>query len=178
MLRADPRLRRRALAGIAAVVVLAALGFVALSRYVGGLELLAATDPAAAVRRLVRLATLVTALLGAGAAAAGLYFFDLSRRALAAGCFPPPGTWLVSDTPVLRGAAARRKARLGAILALLLVAIGVAAPFLAALVIRRVAARQLARPRVDRTALYSADGSGIGRPKPPSTEAAIQAASA
>lgn len=46
-------------------------------------------------------------LVGLGLLAVAWYAFRYARRILDAGCYPPPGGWVLGDTPVLRGTAAR-----------------------------------------------------------------------
>ena len=105
LLRADPRMRRIA---VAIVVAAAALGGIALWAMRRWLDGMIQPSPASQSHLLIAFIWLVgvTVLM---LVALGAYLFHYGRRVRAASLFPPPGAKVVRDTPVLRGAAALRR---------------------------------------------------------------------
>lgn len=110
--RADLRARRRALAlGLGATLAAAAL-IVALPGWLEGWAETLLTRPVLERAHTARLLALAAAGgIGAPIAVLGLYFWRAGGRVLRAGRWPPQGTTVIRDTPVLRGADAIRHAR-------------------------------------------------------------------
>jgi hypothetical protein len=104
--KADPETRRKA---ILVFIFAAALGGLLISGFDHIREPFRAwlvSDPAETARR-ARLALSVSILvLSVPAIASAIYFWLLGRKVLVAQQFPPPGSRVVRDTPVVRGAAA------------------------------------------------------------------------
>jgi hypothetical protein len=68
-------------------------------------------------------------VLALGAVVLGGVLGRLSWRTLSAGRYPPPGTRVINDTPVLHGDRARRYGRGGLVLAALLIVAGLWVPY-------------------------------------------------
>jgi len=131
MIRADPALRRWALAIVLGMTIFGAIVIAYLPDILRELLALAVRSPEEAGRRatLILLAVVAPAtLLGM---LAGVDAIRRSRRALRAGQYPAPGSRVVRDTPVLRGRAARVAGILGVVLGGTLVALGAALPYTA-----------------------------------------------
>ncbi|MCP3963050.1 MAG: hypothetical protein GY719_34865 [bacterium] len=111
--QADARFRTRFLLAMTVVAVVAAAGLVMLDDYLTELQTLAERAQPIAAEKTLKAARVVFALLTAGGAVLGLYLGRVSWRALRSGRFPPPGTRVLSDTVVRRGAAARLYGRAG-----------------------------------------------------------------
>ena len=73
---------------------------------------------------------------GAGLLIFGIYFPRFSLKVLASGQYPPPGTRVVRDTPVMPGPSARRRRGAGIALAVMLLVLGLSVPWIPDLVIR------------------------------------------
>lgn len=102
--RADPHARRRALAlGVGAVLAAGAI-IIALPGWLEGWTDTLLTRPAAERVRVARLLAVAAAgSIGGPVMLLGVYFWRAGGRVLRAGRWPPPGTTVISDTPVLRG---------------------------------------------------------------------------
>lgn len=107
--RADPTTRRRLLIVLLVVLVVGGAVVWWLERWLGDLTAEVAADPDQLVEKaefllgVFVLAFTVPLLLGAA------LIWRLGTRVVAAQRFPPPGTKVVRDTPVVSGAAARRR---------------------------------------------------------------------
>ncbi len=135
--QADPRLRRRVLLALVVASALAAVGLRYLAGYLGALEPQSEEELRQATAQALTLARAILGLVGVAGAALAVHLLHLSRRALAAGRFPPPGARVLSDTPVLTGAAARRTGRQGIALAVLLLGVGLAVLWSAERILRQ-----------------------------------------
>ncbi len=132
MLRADPQARRGALLALAAVLV---IGVVTIA---WGLP--AATDylkrqpPAEALRILqwLALAAFVPMI------PFGYFTWRHGQRILASGQFPPPGTRVIVDTPIVTGRAARARGAALRTLAVLLAVLGAAGAVIVPLLLERL----------------------------------------
>jgi len=105
LLRADPRLRRAAIAIVIAIAAAGGIALWALQRRLDGIH-----DPSPA--SMAQLLTAFVCLIGASVlmlAALGAYLWRCGKRVRAASLFPPPGAKVFRDTAVLRGAAAVRR---------------------------------------------------------------------
>jgi hypothetical protein len=167
MIRADPALRRWALAIVLGMTIFGAIVIAYLPDTLHELLALAVRSPEEAGRR----ATLVLLAVVAPATVLGMWAgidaIRRSRRALRAEQYPAPGSRVVRDTPVLRGRAARVAGTLGVVLGSALIALAVALPYTAyraGMVLRQGCPRRLrhdprpgATPRdVERSAPTSA----------------------
>jgi hypothetical protein len=126
MIRADNRLR--AYTAIALVVIIAC-GFVTYDwtqRALVEIEKLAQYDRQLAFDRAASFLKLAAAVVGVTTAFVAVSEARKARRALAAGEWPPPGTRVLMDTPVVEGEPARRRAKfvIGLSIAMLVIAIG------------------------------------------------------
>jgi hypothetical protein len=127
---ADPRAARRAVALVAATSLMGAAGVMLWGQQRPAVEAWILEDPALTTER-VRLALGLLGLAG-GLPMGGfaVYFWRLGSAVRRAERFPPPGVAVVRDTWVLTGAAARRRAHVIRLFALVLLAVGVAMPVL------------------------------------------------
>ncbi|MEM6456413.1 MAG: hypothetical protein AAF772_15080 [Acidobacteriota bacterium] len=128
VLTADPRLRAVAMV---AVVVFAALGFAGLSwlqAEAALIQQMAQQEPLRAIARFqhatLRFVIVPSLLL----ALTAVWMMRLALRARRADAYPPPGTRVVRDTPIVRGPAARRKAGFGLALGALALTLALATP--------------------------------------------------
>jgi uncharacterized iron-regulated membrane protein len=127
---ADPRAARRAVALVAAASLLGAAGVMLWGQRRPEVEAWILEDPALTTER-VRLALGLLGLAGGlPMACFAAYFWHLGSAARRTGRFPPPGVAVVRDTWVLTGDAARRRAHVIRLFALVLLALGVAMPLL------------------------------------------------
>ena len=122
VLRARPALRRAAILG---VIACAGIGAVVLSHLQPMFDR-ARTGPATAsdvafAATLLRLCGIATL---AFAAAVDAWLALSAIRILRSGRFPPPNTWVLRDTRILQGAAARRIALVHLLLGTVLLAAG------------------------------------------------------
>ena len=107
--RADPRFRRLAGLSCVALVVVGAIALWAVQSWLAGL---AQAAPSAARHQLL---AAFASVIGASCAmllALGIYLWRKGGQVRGAAQFPPPGMHMLRDTPVLRGAAAYRRARI------------------------------------------------------------------
>lgn len=121
---ADPVARRRALIAFGLVTALALLLALALPALQARLEhwvFAGAVPPAQRLQTLLRVIGVVTGLLLLAPAA---YAYLVAARIDAAEAFPPPGMKLVRETRVVRGGAARTRARVLRALAIALAVFG------------------------------------------------------
>lgn len=107
---ADPASRRQLLLALAGIVVLALAGWAALDRWLEHARL--TLDPPAARAAVAGLLMWSTVAVCAIVCAFAAYAWRLGWTVAVHGRFPPAGARVVRDTPVLRGAAARRRGRL------------------------------------------------------------------
>lgn len=124
--RADPRARRRALALVAVGTALGAVAIWGSSEFGQYVRDLADTDRAAAVRIARWVLWLGSAALVLPLFAFCAWIWRFGAQVHAAGRFPPPGATLIRDVRVLEGRPARIYARTSQLLALALVACGIA----------------------------------------------------
>jgi hypothetical protein len=125
-----PRSLRPLLARIAVLALAVAAGLFlqrALARELDAIRLLAETDVLAARAQLAAWLQLGGAALFALTGAVGVAVVLSSRRAIAAGRFPPPGLWSWGAARVVTGDAARRMGRIGIALGAALVLCSAAA---------------------------------------------------
>ncbi len=122
---ADPQLKRRFLLGMTGLAILIALGIHALDAYLLELHVLAQDAQPTAAAKAQDLIRMVLALLIAGTAALCLYLARSSWQTLKSERFPPPGTRVLSDTPIRRGAQARRYGQAGLLVAVLVMLVTV-----------------------------------------------------
>ena len=118
---ADPRLRTVVLVLMTLAGMLGAAGLLYLDAHLTALLAFAEmAPPVVAAERFLRAARI---FLGLSAAIAVLVAGSLARvswRTLRSERFPPPGSRVTSDTPVLRGSAARRRGLTGLAVAVLM----------------------------------------------------------
>ncbi|GAB4537786.1 MAG: hypothetical protein Tsb0020_52250 [Haliangiales bacterium] len=119
---------RKARIAAAALFIVAIPVAIAMSSWLGEpMQLDPPDDVRAAQARVELLLTIITAMglpmvIGAG------FMCRSALRTFASGRFPPPGMWVLVDTPIVTGAKARRKGRLLILLAVLMVAVVIAIP--------------------------------------------------
>lgn len=120
--RADPAARRRAARLLAVVAIAGAVLLAAAERYRIPLRDWVLADPPAAADRaaIVIAGAAVVLLLPLAALAAWLW--SAGGAVLRAGTFPPPGTRVLRDTPVVVGAAATARGRTLRVLAVVCLA--------------------------------------------------------
>ena len=106
---ADPVARRRVLIAVLVIVVLGSIGWAALQAWLDGLRSLPAAE---AQRSLATALQLLVAHLGLGVAGLAIYILFLASRTRRALRYPPPGSSVVRDTPVVVGDRARVRATL------------------------------------------------------------------
>jgi hypothetical protein len=136
ILRADPRLRHGTLLVVLILLGLGVVGLFGLDRYLQGVAADAQLEPEAVFRKIFNLLRLSFVAGGVGLILSGAYLGRFAMRILASGQFPPPGARVIRDTPILRGAPAKRQGRSMATLAILLVVLGLALPWVPDLLIR------------------------------------------
>jgi hypothetical protein len=127
-LPADPRLRTQAAGVAAATIVTGAFGIFLFSSWVEAARLL---PPAQAQQQLLRAFLWAT---GAGVLALmvlAAFLWRTGARTHRAGEYPPPGSRVLRETPVLEGEAALRRARILRMLAVLAALLAVAVVLLA-----------------------------------------------
>jgi hypothetical protein len=126
--RADPQLRRIAGLLFAALVVAGSVALLALQSWLS--DVAKAAPSTTGTQLLIAFGGLV-AISCATLLAAAVCLSRTAAQVLATKQFPPPGMRVIRDTPVLRGAAAMRRARIlqsiGAALVVCGVALAVAA---------------------------------------------------
>jgi hypothetical protein len=119
--RADPRLRRRALAALAVIAVGGAVALVLLQGVLADLRQLRGNDFARARDALAALFLYSIAGSALLTTSVCVYLWRMANRIRDTLQFPPPGTRVIRDTIVLRGEQAARRGRLLQWLACLLV---------------------------------------------------------
>ncbi len=127
--KADPELRRKVLLGAVLATLVLVVGLIVLGQRFAELEILARESAYQASRQGLALARVLLMTIAGGAIVLGGVLGRLSWRTLRSGCYPPPGTRVINDTPVLRGARARRYGRSGLILSALVIAAGLWIPY-------------------------------------------------
>ncbi|MEM8961902.1 MAG: hypothetical protein AAGD38_10500 [Acidobacteriota bacterium] len=128
ILRAHPWSRRIVLASLIVFAGLGAAGLHLFQVYLDDLTRLANHDTAAAARALADLARWIFLPAGALFALLGAYLGWLAFRSLRAGMFPPRGTLVVKDTPILSGPPARLRAWVLLVIAILCLVVAVFVP--------------------------------------------------
>jgi hypothetical protein len=107
VLRADPGLRRVAIAMGAAVLVLGTLGVGYLRAAIEATEVLARTAPEAAAWRVIAICLVCITIVTILPLVVGIDIVRRSVRTIRAERFPPPGARVLVDTKVIRGRPAR-----------------------------------------------------------------------
>jgi hypothetical protein len=125
--KADPRAQRLAAVGLICGLVVGALLIIVAPRLRPEFDAWVREDPETRLR-------LVLAGLGfvaiAPLFAVAAYLWELSRRIVRSGRYPPPGLRLIKDVPVVTGAAAAHRARLVRTAAGILMSAGLVLGFL------------------------------------------------
>jgi hypothetical protein len=131
IIRADPTLRRRALLATAVVV---ALGLAAITHAPSIFQTIAAAStrqsPDDARRHAILLIVLLLGPFTVLAVVGGIDAIRRSVRTLRTELYPPPGTSVLRDTPVIRGPLARVLGVAGAALGCTLLALGLILPWM------------------------------------------------
>lgn len=127
--RADPATRRRALIYLTLATVVGLVGIGGVEEWLQHLREEAAEDPHAAADKAARVVTVLGAVISASVFGLALVVARLSWRVLSAGRFPPPGAHLTVNTRIVLGAAARRRAYAGLLIASVLAALAVLLPY-------------------------------------------------
>lgn len=125
VIRADNRLR--VYTAIALIVIVVA-GFVTYDwsqRVLVEVEKLAQYDRQLAFDRAASFLKMAAALVGVTTALVAVSEARKARRSLSAGEWPPPGTRVLVDTPVIEGEPARRRARFIVVLSTVMLAMAV-----------------------------------------------------
>lgn len=126
--KADPELRKIVVLSLVIVCTAAVIGVVLLEDHLGELELLAMSSPTDAAEALARIARWFFLAIGAGALLGTGWMSWLSIRILRSDRYPPEGARTIRDMRVLRGRAARARAWLGLLFALLFLIAGLVVP--------------------------------------------------
>ncbi|NUQ60936.1 MAG: hypothetical protein HUU20_00500 [Pirellulales bacterium] len=124
VVRADPRLRRRA---VLLVCLLALSGLAILwllQARLGAIRELAETDLDRAISRAVGLIRVIASIAALSFLGMAVWFGRLSWQIQSTGQYPPPGTKVIRDTLVRTGHRARRLGNLAMASAMFFVAIG------------------------------------------------------
>ncbi len=120
IVHANPKVRL-ATTAILAVAALLLLGVLFLLRsYLASQLTLMETDFATAMNNVLTLVTMLAVMMGAALLVLSMYFAYLAFRIRATGQFPPPGSLVVKDTPLLTGAAAARRVWIAGAMSLVL----------------------------------------------------------
>jgi len=122
---ADPRSRRLAVTIVGCAAAAGALLIIVAQQFRPEFEAWLQQDLRARFRLVIAALTIATT---GPVLALAAYSWDLGRRIVRAGRFPPPALRLIRDTPVVTGEAARRRGRL---IQWFAAALGLAAVFLA-----------------------------------------------
>jgi hypothetical protein len=130
MQRANPRARRRALILIGGMTLLGAVAIASSPSWISAVVSWIRSEPQRFDERLAIARWIASAVVALPTAAFAAYFWRLASAVIAADRFPPPGLAVVQDTPIVSGAAARRRGRL-----LRIVAVAVLLPAVAVIVI-------------------------------------------
>jgi hypothetical protein len=121
----------RAVLLVALVLALGALAFVLVDRYLDGIGTrLHREEPERVAHQLAATLRLVAAGLALLVLIMAGWLFRFARKISKSGRFPPPGSRVIYDTPVITGAAARHKAYIGYTLSAILFFAGVVATVL------------------------------------------------
>ncbi|HSG82129.1 MAG TPA: hypothetical protein VLC48_07760 [Gemmatimonadota bacterium] len=127
----DRGAKRRATELVILIALLGTLAFLSVDRYLDGMSVeLREGDPGQVAHQLGSTLRLVAAGLGLLVFLMAGWLFRLARLVSKSGRFPPPGTRVIYETPVLTGAAARHKAYIGYALAAVLLFAGLVGTFL------------------------------------------------
>ncbi len=121
---ADRRLRAAVLAVALVLIAAGAVGLSMIRAELRAIDSLGEEDLPAAVARLRRVVAVVAWLGAIGFVGASAWFFRLGWRINRSGQYPPPGARVIRETPVRVGGAARRKANLAMLAAVLSGTIG------------------------------------------------------
>jgi hypothetical protein len=109
--RADVAFRRVVFAVLGASACAAALLIRGLEQYQEPLSAWVRADAGRSTQRIELVVAVFAILLVAPLVAVATYLSSLGRRAVRSGEFPPPGTRVIRDTPIARGAEALSRGR-------------------------------------------------------------------
>ncbi len=123
---ADPAARRRALLFVFLVVVVGLSALALVQSAVNDVRDLPGSLRPEAIAQLILLLKLIVGGASVTFVATGLWLWRFAAKVLETRRFPPPGHAVLNDTKVLRGEAAKRRARLGIVLGGLLIVAAVA----------------------------------------------------
>ena len=146
IIRADRRLRAVVLAMTCVGAVAGAVAIASLQSRLQTIREMAPGDPQAALAQAAVLLRRLVLALAAGAVALGAYTLSIAARTLRSGIFPPPGTRVIRDTKQLTGDAARKRAYLGILISLLMVAAALIVPYQVHTLLERLERPLDARP--------------------------------
>lgn len=128
---ADPAARRKALLFVFLVIVVGLGALALVQSAVNDVRDLPGSQRPEAIARLILLLKLIVGGASVTFVATGLWLWRFAGRVLETGRFPPTGHAVLNDTEVLRGDAAKRRARLGIVLGSLLIVAAVAVFYMA-----------------------------------------------
>jgi len=126
IIEANPKVRLATTAALGVAAVASLGGLFVLRAYLADQLTLMETNAPAAMDNVLGLVYLFAVLMGAGALLLAAYFGYLAMRIRSTGQFPPPGAMVLKDTPLLTGAAARRRGWIAAAASLMLIVAGTA----------------------------------------------------
>ena len=173
MQAADPRMRRALLVSAAVLAVAGVAAVLALETYLQALQSFAQQSPESAAQRFLLLSRGFFAMPSLVLLGLAWHLGWRAWQGLRSGRMPPAGARLLRTTPVLHGSEARRRARRGLGLALLLGAAGILGPWLAYLhFVKRFEAR------IGSAGGGAAHSSGGPRPSVASASASAKATAA
>lgn len=139
MIPADNRLRVHAAIALVVIVVAGFVTYDWSQRVLADVEKLAQYDRQLAFDRAGSFLKMAAALIGVTTALVAVSEARKARRSLSAGEWPPPGTRVLVDTPVIHGEPARRRAKFMIALSTVLLTMAVGLQVFAWLLVRSYA---------------------------------------
>ncbi|MCK5439563.1 MAG: hypothetical protein KAI97_06450 [Gemmatimonadetes bacterium] len=126
MIHADNRLRVYTAIALVVIIVCGFVTYDWTQRALAEIEKLAQYDRQLAFDRAASFLKMAAAVVGVTTALVGVSEARKARRSLATGEWPPPGTRVLMDTPVVEGGPARRRAKfvIALSMAMLTIALG------------------------------------------------------
>ena len=130
IIRADAKLRRRAIWLTVLLGLGGLIGLAFLHNHLQGIDDLAGEDREAAVAGVARLSVGMAWMVGLSSVGIGIWFLWLAQRVRRSRRFPPPGARVIRDTKVRTGLDARDIATIFAAVGLVTALLGAAAAWL------------------------------------------------
>lgn len=108
----DPKARQWVIIFLVVMFGLGLLLHLGINAYFENLQDLAAESPASAIQKVMFVLSGVLVAWLLGALAISIYLHRFARRVFSSQQFPPPGTRVIKETPIIRGQAALRRAKI------------------------------------------------------------------